>query len=141
MIENGNDNGKAGKPYFSSPCNRAFQAFRVAFEEGDTSDFLALATEDFQFSVPLPFEDWREKQAGKQRFRELVRFEREVLQVKLTPLIELADAHFGMVVFQAEGTLNSQPYRNELTVVFEFERDRIKSFREYVGMPLKKYEN
>lgn len=45
-----------------------------------------------------------------------------------------------MVAFRAEGALNGLPYRNELTVVFEFEGDRIRSFREYVGMSLKNYE-
>jgi hypothetical protein len=44
-----------------------------------------------------------------------------------------------MVVFRAEGTLNQMPYSNELAIVFEFEQDQIRSFREYVGMPLKNY--
>ncbi|MGG3508001.1 nuclear transport factor 2 family protein [Paenibacillus lautus] len=124
----------------TSLCRRAFQAFRSAIEVGDTTKFLALVTEEFQFSIPLPYDDWKGKQVGKQRFKELVSFEREALRVKLTPLIELYDVHFGVVVFQAQGTLNTQPYRNELTVVFEFEGDQIKSFKEFVGMPLKSYE-
>lgn len=130
-----------GNDVKSSPCSRVFKAFRSAFEVGDTTDFLALATEDFHFSIPLPYDDWKDKQVGKQRFKELVSFEREVLCVKLTPLIEVYDVHYGVVVFQAEGTLNKQAYRNELTVVFEFEGDQIKSFKEFVGMPLKSYEN
>jgi ketosteroid isomerase-like protein len=70
----------------------------------------------------------------------LIRFERSVLQVQLTPLILLENEDNGMVVFRAEGSLNGWPYRNELAVVFEFEAERIRSFREYVSMPLKNYE-
>ncbi|WP_257347592.1 nuclear transport factor 2 family protein [Pseudalkalibacillus decolorationis] len=121
-------------------CSRAFQAFRTAIEEGDTAHFLTLVDEEFHFSVPLPIDGWKEKQIGAQRFNELIRFEREVLQVKLTPLIELHDTHFGIVVFQAEGTLSNQPFRNELAIVFEFKHNQIRSFKEFVGMPLKKYE-
>lgn len=120
--------------------HQTFQAFRRAFEEGQTSDFLALAAEDFRFRVPLPLEGWKSEQHGKQRFDELVRFEREVLQVRLSPLIELDEADHGFVVFRAEGSLNGLPYDNELVVVFHFEGDKIRDFREYVGMPLKKYE-
>ena len=42
-----------------------------------------------------------------------------------------------MVIFRSEGLLNGRPFRNELAIVFEFEAGRIRSFREYVGMPLK----
>ncbi|MFC6228889.1 nuclear transport factor 2 family protein [Paenibacillus allorhizosphaerae] len=118
-----------------------FDAFRLAFETGNTVDFLNKVTEDFHFFVPLPLEGWNQEQQGKERFEELIRFERSVLQVQLTPLIKLENESYGMVVFRADGTLNGLPYRNELTVVFEFEADRIRSFREYVGMPLKNYEN
>lgn len=71
----------------------------------------------------------------------MIAFERSLLQVQLTPLVELENERFGMVVFRAEGDLNGLPYLNELTVVFEFEAGRIRSFCEYVGMPLKNYEN
>ncbi|OZB99149.1 ketosteroid isomerase [Paenibacillus sp. XY044] len=120
-------------------CGRAFEAFRTAFEKGETADFLALVTEDFRFSVPLPYDEWKEPQAGGQRFIELVRFEREVLQVALTPLLQLSDSHDGVTVFRAEGLLGNQPYQNVLTVVFAFEGERIRSFHEFVGMPLKNY--
>lgn len=120
--------------------HHAFQAFRRAIEEGETDDFLALVMEDFHFYVPLPFEDWKYVQHGKQRFEDLIRFEREVLQVRLTLLLELEDANRGVVSFRAEGVLNHSPYINELIIVFEFNGAKIQSFREYVGMPLKKYE-
>ncbi|WP_284646576.1 nuclear transport factor 2 family protein [Paenibacillus silviterrae] len=116
-----------------------FDAFRRAFETGHTIDFLKKVTEDFHFSVPLPLEGWNHEQQGKARFEELIRFERSVLQVQLTPLIELENEDNGMVVFRAEGSLQGLPYHNELAVVFEFEAERIRSFREYVGMPLKNY--
>lgn len=45
-----------------------------------------------------------------------------------------------MVVFRSEGLLYGRPFQNELSVVFEFEKDQVRSFREYVGMPLKNYE-
>lgn len=132
-----------GKTTGSAPSrnHEAFDAFRKAFETGYTVDFLNKVTEDFHFLVPLPLEGWNHEQQGKERFEELIAFERSLLQVQLTPLVELENERFGMVVFRAEGDLNGLPYRNELTVVFEFEADRIRSFREYVGMPLKNYEN
>ena len=46
----------------------------------------------------------------------------------------------GMVVFRAEGLLNGHSFSNELVIVFEFEEEFIRSFHEYVGMPLKNYE-
>lgn len=121
--------------------DQAFHFFRQAFEEGYTAGFLSLVTDDFRFRVPLPLRDWETEQHGKQRFDELVRFERKVLQVRLTPLIELDGTNHGMVVFRAEGTLNDLPYRNELVVVFEYEGGKIQSFHEFVGMPLKNYES
>ncbi|EST52110.1 ketosteroid isomerase [Brevibacillus panacihumi W25] len=121
--------------------HEAFDAFKRALETGHTADFLNKVTDDFHFFVPLPLEGWNQKQQGRERFEELIRFERSVFQMRLTPLIELENESYGMVVFSAEGLLNGKPFRNELTVVFEFEKDRIRSFREYVGMPLKNYEN
>jgi ketosteroid isomerase-like protein len=139
MEENKFSKTKLTEESIETRSSQAFKAFRRAFEEGQVSDFLALVTKDFHFFIPLPFEQWKDEQRGKQRFEELVRFEREVLLVQLTPLIELEDAKYGIVVFRAEGTLNNMLYRNELTVVFEFENGQIRSFREYVGMPLKNY--
>jgi len=120
--------------------HEVFAAFRRAFETGDTDDFLKKVTDDFHFFVPLPLEGWNSKQQGRERFEELIRFERSVFQMSLTPLIELENESYGMVVFRSEGLLYGRPFHNELSVVFEFEKDRIRSFREYVGMPLKNYE-
>ncbi|MGG4107420.1 nuclear transport factor 2 family protein [Paenibacillus lautus] len=117
-----------------------FDAFKQALETGDTADFLTTVTEDFHFFVPLPLEGWNHEQQGKERFEELIRFERSVFQMQLTPLIELESEDNGVVVFRSEGLLNGRLFRNELAIVFEFEGERIRSFREYVGMPLKNYE-
>ncbi|MGO4791801.1 nuclear transport factor 2 family protein [Paenibacillus sp. 2KB_20] len=117
-----------------------FDAFKQALETGDTTDFLTTVTEDFHFFVPLPLEGWNHEQQGKERFEELIRFERSVFQMQLTPLIELESEDNGVVVFRSEGLLNGRPFRNELAIVFEFEGERIRSFQEYVGMPLKNYE-
>ncbi|WP_248926671.1 nuclear transport factor 2 family protein [Paenibacillus hamazuiensis] len=113
--------------------NEAFLAFRRAIEEGEVADFLSLVSEDFYFTVPLPLAEWKGEQRGTRRFEELIRFEREHLAVRLTPVIELEDDRCGIVVFRAEGTLDGAPYGNELAILFEFEKDRIRSFREYVG--------
>ncbi|MBU8714007.1 nuclear transport factor 2 family protein [Brevibacillus parabrevis] len=120
--------------------HEVFAAFRRAFETGNTSDFLKKVTDDFHFFVPLPLEGWNQKQQGQERFEELIRFERSVFQMSLTPLIELENESYGMVIFHSEGLLYGRPFQNELSVVFEFEKDRVRSFREYVGMPLKNYE-
>lgn len=123
-----------------SPTRLAFNAFRRALETGHTDDFLKNVTKDFHFYVPLPLEGWYGKQQGTKRFKDLIDFERSVFQMKLTPLIEIDNKDYGMVVFRAEGPLNGRTFSNELTIVFEFKRERICSFREYVGMPLKNYE-
>jgi ketosteroid isomerase-like protein len=122
-----------------SRSSQAFQAFRLAIEEGKTADFLSMVSPDFSFRIPLPLDGWKVEQRGKQRFEDLIRFEREVLQVQLTPVFELENGNVGMVVFRAEGTLMDTPYSNELAILFEYENDHIRSFREYVGMPLKNY--
>ena len=118
-----------------------FDAFKQAFDDGYTVNFLEKVTEDFHFFVPLPLEDWNHKQQGKERFEALIKFERSLFQMQLTPLIVLEDENYGMVVFRSEGLLNGRNFHNELTVIFEYEGERIRSFREYVGMPLKNYEN
>ncbi|GMK44791.1 hypothetical protein PghCCS26_19190 [Paenibacillus glycanilyticus] len=118
----------------------AFDAFKHAFETGKTIHFLQRVTEDFRFRVPLPLEGWNNEQYGKERFEELIRFERSVLQAYFTPILVLENEDNGIVVFRAEGILNGKSYLNELTVVYEYEEDRIRSFREYVGTPLKNYE-
>ncbi|OOC61734.1 nuclear transport factor 2 family protein [Paenibacillus ihbetae] len=124
-----------------SRTREGFDAFKHALESGDTSHFLQQVTEDFHFFVPLPLEGWDHEQQGKERFEELIRFERSVFQMQLTPLIMLENDDNGMVVFRSEGLLNGRDFRNELAIVFEFEGERIRCFREYVGMPLKNYEN
>ena len=97
----------------------AFDAFRLALETGQTVDFLKKVTEDFHFFVPLPLEGWNHVQQGKERFEELIRFERSVFQMQLTPLIVMENEDNGMVVFRAEGSLNGRPHHNELAVVFK----------------------
>lgn len=113
--------------------SKAFNAFCRAIEEGDTTDFGSLVSEDFHFFVPLAFTEWLGEQRGMKRFEELVRFEREVLIVQLTPVIQLEGDDHEIIVFRAEGILNNKAYSNELTIVFHFEDGRIRSFREYVG--------
>ncbi|GGD61230.1 nuclear transport factor 2 family protein [Paenibacillus nasutitermitis] len=125
----------------TSRTSEGFDAFKQALETGHTEDFLNKVTEDFYFFVPLPLEGWNHRQQGKERFEELIRFERSVFQMQLTPLIVIENEDNGMVVFCAEGLLNGQHFRNELAIIFKFEAERISSFREYVGMPLKNYEN
>lgn len=125
----------------TSRTSEGFNAFKQALETGHTEDFLKKVTEDFHFSVPLPLEGWDHEQQGKERFEDLIRFERSVFQMQLTPLIVLENEDSGMVVFRSEGPLNGRLFSNELAIVFEFEAERIRSFREYVGMPLKNYEN
>ncbi|WJH33582.1 nuclear transport factor 2 family protein [Paenibacillus sp. CC-CFT747] len=125
----------------TSRTSAGFEAFKLALETGHTEEFLEKVTEDFRFSVPLPLEGWNHEQQGKERFEELVRFERSVFQMQLTPLLSLENGDNGVVVFRSEGSLNGRSFHNELAIVFQFEAGRIRSFREYVGMPLKNYEN
>lgn len=113
---------------------QAFHAFRRAIEEGDTRAFEALVTPEFGFIVPIPFEEWQGEQKGTGRFRELVELERASMSAKLTPVICVEQEDTGIVIFQAEGIFNEMPYTNELVIVFRFEQERIRSFREYVGV-------
>lgn len=124
----------------TSRTQDVFDAFKHAFETGKTVNFLRKVTEDFRFRVPLPLEGWNEEQYGEERFEDLIRFERSVLQAYFTPILVLENEDNGIVVFRAEGMLSGKSYLNELTVVFAYEEDMIRSFREYVGTPLKNYE-
>ncbi|SEM79212.1 Ketosteroid isomerase-related protein [Paenibacillus sp. cl141a] len=124
----------------STRTTESFEAFKQALETGHTADFLDKVTDGFHFFVPLPLDGWDHKQQGKERFEELVRLERSVFQMQLIPLVLIENADHGTVVFRSEGLLNGRSFSNELAIVFEFEGERIASFREYVGMPLKNYE-
>ncbi len=113
---------------------QAFDAFRLAIEEGDTEPFEALVTSDFGFIVPIPFEEWQGEQRGTGRFRELIELERASMSAKLTPVSCMEQEDAGIVIFKAEGVFNGRPYANELVIVFRYEQERIRSFREYVGV-------
>ena len=113
---------------------QAFDAFRLAIEEGDTEPFEVLVTSDFGFIVPIPFEEWQGEQRGTGRFRELIELERASMSAKLTPVTCMEQEDTGIVIFKAEGIFNGKPYANELAIVFRFEQERIRSFREYVGV-------
>ncbi len=114
---------------------RAWKAFRSAIEDGDVLPFTELAAAEFSFMVPLPISEWKDEQHGLDRFSQLVRFEREIvdLRVRLTPLLVLENDDEAMVIFRPEGTLRGVPYSNELAIRFEFAGGRIRRFKEYLG--------
>lgn len=132
---------KQSKGSITSRTSEGFEAFKLALEKGSTEEFLKLVTEDFHFFVPLPLEGWDHEQQGKERFEDLIRFERSLFQMQLTPVIAIENEDNGMVLFRSEGVLNGRNFSNELVIVFTFEEERIRSFKEYVGMPLRNYEN
>lgn len=115
--------------------DRAFAAFRQAFETGDTTAFAALADPELSFMAPLPFPAWKDEQHGLDRFAEMVAFERDEvrLRVRLTPLATFEDGDRGLVIFRPDGTLGGAAYTNELAVLFEFRGERVRRFKEYVG--------
>jgi ketosteroid isomerase-like protein len=44
---------------------RAFDAFSLAVETGDSRNLCDLMADDVRFFVPLPFEEWRGEQTGR----------------------------------------------------------------------------
>ncbi|MDR9852283.1 hypothetical protein RJP21_01560 [Paenibacillus sp. VCA1] len=56
------------------------------------------------------------------------------MSAKLTPVTCVEQEDTGIVIFKAEGVFNGTMYENELVMVFRFEQERVRSFREYVGV-------
>lgn len=114
---------------------RTFDAFRVAVETGDSRSLCDLMAEDVRFFVPLPFEEWRGEQAGQNRVRELIEFERETMKLQI--IFELtgiaATNNLAAVEFRVSGSNKGGAFSNHLALFFEVENGLIKSWREYVG--------
>ncbi len=114
---------------------RAFNAFSLAVETGDSRNLCDLMAEDVRFFVPLPFDEWRGEQTGRSRVRELIEFERETM--KLQVYFELtgiaATNNLAAIEFRVSGSNKGGAFGNHLAIFLEVENGLIKSWREYVG--------
>lgn len=114
---------------------KAFDCFKNAIESGATDELIEMMSDDVRFLVPLPFEEWRGEQRGKNRLRELLRFEREVmeLRIKFEQISIAANDNLAAVEFRVEGTNKGGAYKNHISIFFEIENEKISAFREYAG--------
>ena len=114
---------------------RAFDAFKNAIEVGDVNALIELMHDDVSFYVPIPFEEWRGEQRGRERLRELIQFERDAmeLRVKFTQVSIAAANNIAAVEFQVEGTNKGGAYRNHIAIFFEITGEKVTAFREYAG--------
>lgn len=114
---------------------RAFDGFVKAIETGETDDFFRLIGEDVRFLVPLPFNDWRGEQRGIARLRELIRFERDKMemQIKFTQTSISVSENITAVEFRVEGTNKGGAYKNHIAIFFEITNEKVTAIREYAG--------
>ena len=114
---------------------RAFDEFKNAIEKGAFEDFIEMTLENVSFYAALPFEEWRGEQRGRERLRELLRFERDEmeLRVKFTQISMTAMNDLAAFGFSVEGSNKGGAFRNRLALFFVIENDKIAEFREYAG--------
>ncbi|MBC7796410.1 MAG: nuclear transport factor 2 family protein [Pyrinomonadaceae bacterium] len=127
MINESNNALKIGR--------QAFAAFVKAVETGDAEDLLELMTDDVRFLVPIPFEEWRGEQIGRERVGELIRFERDTMQlrIKFEQTAIAATGNLVAIEFRVAGENKGGAYQNHLAIFFEIEDGKVKSWREYGG--------
>lgn len=113
----------------------AYDALQKAVEEGDTTDFLNLMDDDVTFFVSFPFEEWRGEQRGRERIAQLIKFQRDEMQVRIKyeQIGTTVNGNTCAVEFRVAGTNAGGDYRNHLAVFFDFENGKVKSWREYTG--------
>lgn len=113
----------------------AFDAFRLAIETGESEDFAQRCAEDIRFFVPIPIEQWRGEQRGRQRVRELAAFERDEMGVRVTLQLRAVLPGTGSVAveYTTDGVNKGGPYANHNAIVFDFADDLVTEFREYTG--------
>lgn len=114
---------------------RVFDAFVKAVETGEANDLIELMTEDVRFFVSFPFEEWRGEQRGKNRIAELIRFQRDEMQVRIKyeQVGITVSGSTCAVEFRVAGTNVGGEYHNHLAVFFDFENELVKAWREYTG--------
>lgn len=113
----------------------AFDAFKNAIELNDTNALIEIMSDDVTFFVPLPFQEWRGEQRGKNRLRELIKFERDTmrLRIKFEQTGIAATNNLVAVEFSVAGENKGGAYQNHLAIFFEIENGKVKSWREYGG--------
>lgn len=114
---------------------KAFDKFKNAIESDAIDEFVELISADVRFFVPLPFDEWRGEQRGRERLRELIHFERETmeLRVELVQTSITTTDNIAAVEFQVEGTNKGGAYRNHIALFFEITGEKVTAFREYAG--------
>lgn len=111
----------------------AWRALRDAHRDGDFSGYLALITEDYEFSMPLG--EFRGLHCGRAAAAACYR-QIAVSEPRLTfhePLRVSRQGETVVIEFEDEGTIMGKPYHNRIASSFDVRGDRICGYREYFG--------
>lgn len=114
---------------------RGFDAFKHGIETGDAGPLLEVAADDIVFSVAL-WGEWAGPQRGKDRLKELVDHQHNVLKLKtrVTQTSRSVSEDRVWFEFSNDGTNLGGEYHGRLAVVFQVEDGKVKAFREYAGV-------
>jgi len=114
----------------------AFKKFQSGWASGDFSDYLALITDDFEFSFPtgehrgvFTGNAGREKMIAKCR-------DDAASGARLTlsePRTVAVDGQTVIFEFESAGDLDGQPYKGRNIIVLEIHGERVQGYREYFG--------
>lgn len=115
--------------------HRAFEAFKHSVETGDAQQLLALLTDDFTFTSPIPVGEFQGKQVGKKRVAALTHWRWNDLQMRASMTLLTVTSSEKTVGFEwlHEGTNRGQLYTNRLAIFFDVRGDKISAWREYVN--------
>lgn len=130
-------------------ARRAFAAYKQSIETGQAQPFLDLLTDDVTFTIGSPGQ-WQGVRKGKARFAEVIRWRRDVLQLRGRVVMGVVDASANLAnprtelvttnattasfQFRVQGTARDQIYDEPLAIFFDVQGDRISGFREYYGV-------
>ncbi|HEX5749974.1 MAG TPA: nuclear transport factor 2 family protein [Archangium sp.] len=117
-------------------AQRAYEAFAQGWATGDFEPYLAMLTQDFEFSFPTG-ED-RGRYTGAEGYQRMVnkvrghstRGERLTL---LQPLRVMSDGKTIVFEFESRGQFGDHAYRGHNIIGFDVTGDRISAFREFFG--------
>jgi len=112
---------------------RAWAALAMGHRSGDFSDYVAMLSDDYSFSIPVgPF---RGNNIGKERaqvFFDAVAAAKPNLTYR-EPLRICASEKTVVLEFDDDGDLGGVPYQNRIAASFDIEDGLISAYREYFG--------
>ncbi|MEM8828787.1 MAG: nuclear transport factor 2 family protein [Cyanobacteria bacterium P01_G01_bin.19] len=113
----------------------AFNYFSQGLASGEWADFIAMLTEDFNFSFPVaPFQG---NNIGKDKAKKFFNYvSQQVFATGLNLTVERITSNENTVVFEvrSQGLMFGKPYNNQAAISFDVKGDRICGYREYLSV-------